>query len=99
LSRITSLSSILAIASIASLAALGTSSSCSDVTVRTSSTSSTMTPTWPVPDSTITILPGSVPTFSSSMREARSKIGMILPRKPITPRIQAASDATVRGSV
>ena len=32
-------------------------------------------------------------------RAARSKIGMILPRRPMTPRIQAASDATERGSV
>ena len=33
------------------------------------------------------------------MRAARSKIGMILPRRPMTPRIQSASEATARGSV
>jgi hypothetical protein len=30
------------------------------------------------------------------MREARSKIGMILPRRPMTPRIHGTSDATER---
>ena len=69
-------------------------------TVSTSSTWSTMTPTCEAPVSTITILPGSVSAaIGTPMRAARSKIGMILPRRPITPRIHFASDATERGSV
>ncbi len=65
--------------------------------MRTSSTSSTITPTWPVPLETMTILPGSL--GARPIRAARSKIGMILPRRPITPRIQGTSDATERGSL
>ena len=85
--------------SLESVFAVGTGSSWSDSTVRTSSTSSTMTPTWSVPVSRITILPGSLSAPGSSRRAARSKIGMILPRRPMTPRIHGTSDATERGSV
>ena len=67
LSRMTRRSPILAIASIVSVLAVGTGSSWLASVVRTSSTSSTMTPTWPVPVSRMTILPGSL-----SVRRARA---------------------------
>ena len=67
------------------------------VTVRTSSTSSTMTPTWPAPVSTMTILPGSV---AARRAEAR---GEVEDRDDLAAQADDAADpgtseATERGS-